>query len=195
MFCTRCRIHLYSGLSFGGKSEKRFHGIMMNPDLEQILSRVKACQEGLPGPVGPSFTTTTTVLIRALNSKKRGPSDICKNGENGFLERRWPGRPAAYLGTRKSHFLPFKIGSARRGSGTDRPYHRMKFHQKVFSEENDISFQYPLIKLGLIWKAISCGLLATKPTPDVAAELFPIRGESVIKSAKVLPQWQNILFD
>ena len=119
-----------------------------------------------------------------LNSK-RGPSDIGKNAENGFLERRWPGRPAAYLGTRKSHFLPFKIGSARRGSGTDRPYqtpHRMKF-QKVFSEENDISFQYPLIKSGLIWKAISCGLLATKPTPDVAAKVFPIIGENI----KIMP--------
>ena len=68
-----------------------------------------------------------TVQIWALNSKQ-GPSDIGKHIENGFRGRRWPGRPATYLGTRKSHFLPFKIGSARRGSGTDGPYqtpHRM----------------------------------------------------------------------
>ena len=123
-----------------------------------------------------------TVQIRALNSKG-GPSDIGENIENGFLGRRWPGRPATYLGTRKSHFPPFKIGSARRGSGTDRPYQTplTEWIQRIiFSEENGISFQYPLIKSGLIWKAISCGLLATKPTPDVAAEVFPIKKHNKI---------------
>ena len=53
------------------------------------------------------------------------------------------------------------------------PAHRMNL-KKYFLQRNGIFSQYPLIKLGLIWKAISCGLLATKPTPDVAADVFSI---------------------
>ena len=170
MFCTSCRIHLYSCLRFGGKSEKRsvcaeyrwirtsnkfflrcrlVKGVCLTPWVHDSPPPGSHCPD-----MGPQFQARTFRYWQTYRERV------------SWEEVAW--EACHVSGDQKIPFPPIQDWVSKKRLWNRRTVSNPS--QNELKKESGISFQYPLIKWGLIWKAISCGLLATKPTPDVAAE-------------------------